>query len=125
MEYSNFEYSNDNLLSNRVLGDLWVQQLISLGVDDTSITRNYGKDGRGSTDMGNASHKAPTIHPSISITGGVKVSGHSRELAACTVDPTGQEAGRLASKALAFCTIELLADEDLRKRVKEEFLQSE
>ncbi|MCL2547552.1 MAG: M20 family metallopeptidase [Symbiobacteriaceae bacterium] len=122
LETRSFEYSNDDLLSNRVLGDLWVEQLTDLGIEDTEIIRNYGKEGRGSTDVGNVSHKAPTIHPSIGITGGEKVSGHSREFAACTITTDGQQATLLAAKALALSCLHLLTDETLRDKVREEFI---
>ena len=121
MEYSNFEYSNDNLLSNKTLGDLWEQQLALLGIKEEEITRNYGKDGKGSSDMGNVSHKAPSIHPSISITDGVKVSGHSRDFAACTIADSGKSATLLTAKALAFTAIELLSSENAISEIRKEF----
>lgn len=123
LEIINFEYPNDDMRSNEVLADLWVKQMVQLGVPEAEIERP--KEGGGSSDVGNVSHKTATIQPSVSITGGVKVSGHSREFAACTITEEGRKATLLSAKGLAFCVAELLCDEKLRQQAKDEFAKKE
>ena len=119
LEIINFEYANDDMRSNLVLEDLWVQQLNLLGVSCEDIERS--RAGSGSSDVGNVSHRTATIQPSIGITGGVRVSGHSRAFADCTISEYGKEGTLLAAKALAYSVLELLQNSDLREKAKAEF----
>jgi amidohydrolase len=74
----------------------------------------------GSTDMGNISSVIPSIHPFLSVTD-VRVPWHSREFAAAARTPRALETMRVAAKALAFTTIDLLARPDLLKQAKASF----
>jgi amidohydrolase len=74
----------------------------------------------GSTDMGNISSVIPSIHPFLSVTD-VRVPWHSREFAAAARTPRALETMRVAAKALAFTTIDLLARPDLLKQTKASF----
>ena len=119
LEIVTFEYPNDNLINNSIMSQLFVEQLLLLGIKSEEV--DYLSGGRGSTDVGNVSHKTATIHPHISITGGVRVTGHSREMAEATISEHGKQGTLLAGKALAFCCWDLINDPGLLERVKEEF----
>lgn len=110
-----FENSNDNLISNEVLGELFQTNLNQLGIDDI-LPRN---DGGGSTDMGNVSQVVPAIHPYLSI-GSNDLRGHSKEFAQATISKEGLLALKNAAKALAMTTLDLLYQPELLKKAWEE-----
>ncbi len=77
----------------------------------------------GSTDMGNVSNVVPGIHPTIAIAP-VEVNGHSPEFAVCAISEAGDRAVIDGAKALAMTAIDILADADLRLRMREDFARS-
>lgn len=74
----------------------------------------------GSTDMGNISSLIPSIHPFFSVSA-ERVPWHSREFAAAARTPRALETMRLAAKALAYTTIDLLARPDLLRQSRAAF----
>jgi len=78
------------------------------------------EEGVGSTDMGNVSQVVPAIHPHIAITEG-NVPGHSIEFLKAAGSERGKQAALLAAKALAFTGLDLMTDEELMGKVKDEF----
>jgi amidohydrolase len=78
----------------------------------------------GSTDMGNVSHKFPSIHPMIAAAP-ANISIHNREFA----DYAGSEMGDAAvidgAKSLAMTTLDYLADSALQERTKNVFAHSQ
>lgn len=114
-EIKNFENSNDNLISNQTVGDLFAQNLRELGVTDILPAHNSS----GSTDMGNVSQVVPAIHPYLKI-GDQDLRGHSREFAQATITDQGFSALKLAAKTLAMTTLDLLFNpEEIAKAKKE------
>lgn len=77
----------------------------------------------GSTDMGNVSKVVPGIHPSIAIAP-IEVNGHSPEFAAFAASESGDRAVIDGAKALAMTAIDILTDEGLRRRMRDEFEQA-
>jgi amidohydrolase len=75
----------------------------------------------GSTDMGNISSVIPSIHPFLSISA-EQVPWHSRAFAAAARTPRALETMRVAAKAMAFTTIDLLSRPELLKRAKAAFV---
>jgi len=77
--------------------------------------------GAGSTDMGDVSHRVPSIHPYLAITdeGGPLCHEHAFAEAACS--DRGMKAALDAAKALARAAVELLADASLRADVRAEW----
>ncbi|MCG8641032.1 MAG: hypothetical protein MI862_14950, partial [Desulfobacterales bacterium] len=110
-----FENSNDNLISNKILGKLFQANLNRLGIEDI-LPRN---DGGGSTDMGNVSQVVPAIHPYLSI-GGDELHGHSKEFAKATISKEGLLALKNAAKTLAMTCLDLLYQPELVKKAWEE-----
>ncbi len=76
----------------------------------------------GSTDMGNVSKVVPGIHPTIAIAP-MEINGHSPAFAACAVSESGDRAVIDGAKALAMTAIDILADGDLRARMRADFEQ--
>jgi amidohydrolase len=77
--------------------------------------------GAGSTDMGDVSHLVPSIHPYLAICDEGETLCHEREFAACARSPRGFETMRVAAKAMARTTAEVLEDAALLSAAREEF----
>jgi len=74
----------------------------------------------GSTDFADVTHVVPGIHPMIGITSD-DMAMHSREFAAATMTPGGDEGLMIGAKAMAMVTVELLANPGLVREIREEF----
>jgi amidohydrolase len=109
--------SLDDMKNNLTMARLFERNLKALG---EKVQPPDPKAGKGSTDMGNVSYVVPSIHPSIAI-GPKRLAGHSREFAEASVSERGHEAMLVAAKAMALTSIDLLTDEVLMKKVKQEF----
>lgn len=112
----NFELSFDNLITNEKLADTFEKNLRELGVDDIKPS----KEGMGSTDMGNVSHRVPAIHPHIAIAPEGTAS-HSQLFLEAAVSPAAHDALELGAKALALTGYDILTDTELLKEIKREF----
>lgn len=73
-----------------------------------------------STDMGNVSFKAPSIHPYISI-GGAHLVGHTPAFAEACHSESGFNGMLLAAKAMSMTGFDVLTNEELRKEVRKAF----
>jgi amidohydrolase len=74
----------------------------------------------GSTDMGNVSHRVPSIHPMLAVApAGVII--HNAEFATWAASERGDAAVLDGAKALAQTALEFLYDAELRERVKADF----
>lgn len=118
VEIKPFELSNDNLVTNSSLAERYAQHLQNLGVNEIELPG----DNKGSTDMGNVSHVAPSIHPSMSI-GPKNLVGHTHEFCLAAASPEALSAMLIAAKAMALTGLDILVDERLRSRVAAEFRQ--
>jgi amidohydrolase len=118
VEIKYFELSNDDLVTNRALADRYAKNLQMLGVVDITPP----SENKGSTDMGNVSHVAPAIHPSMAI-GPSTLVGHTHEFCLAAASPEALDAMLLAGKAMALTGLDILLDERLRQQVKDEFQQ--
>lgn len=103
--------------TNRALADAYRANVESLGreVMDQESHRSMG-----STDMGNVSTIVPAIHPSIAIAP-QHVPVHTVEFREIAASEAGHEGLIDSAKALAMTAIDVLVDEQLRKRMREEF----
>lgn len=73
-----------------------------------------------STDMGNVSFKAPSIHPYISI-GGAHLVGHTPEFAQACNGEGGFKGMILAAKSMCLTGFDVLTNEELRKEARKAF----
>lgn len=116
LEHRRFEESLDNVWTNKALAEAFAANLRSQGVSQLSSS----KDGKGSTDMGNVSHVVPAIHPYLAVCS-PEIVGHTREFAQACVTDQAHETMIVAAKALAFTTLDLMTNSELRARVMDEF----
>lgn len=102
LEMTRYELPNDNLKTNKSLSDAFSKNLRKLGIKDIYT----GKD-TGSSDIGNVSHKTPTIHPYIGISN-CNVTGHSVNMADATITPFAHERLLIGTLALAYTGYDVL-----------------
>ena len=119
LEIKTYEFPNDNMRPNVRMTAVWEKHLRALGITEFKPLDLTAAGG--STDCGNVSQQLPAIHPHIGITGGVKVSGHSREFAAATQTEVGHAAMLVAIKGAACTMADLLMNDALLQEVKDEF----
>lgn len=74
----------------------------------------------GSTDMGNVSHRVPSIHPMLAVAPS-NVIIHNAEFATWAGSPKGDEAVIDGAVALAQTALDLMADPDMLSRAKADF----
>src|SRR5205823_13809223 len=74
----------------------------------------------GSTDMGNVSHRVPSIHPMIGVAP-KDVIIHNAEFARWAASDKGDAAVLDGAKSLAHTALDLMGDSDLMARVRSDF----
>lgn len=116
LKISRFELSNDDLRTNQALSQAFNCNLVLLG--ETEIEKADAPSG--SSDMGNVSYIAPSIHPMIGMAN-KDLAGHTVEFAACTQSEKGKEALFKGACALAFTGYDVITTPELLKKIKEEF----
>ena len=102
LEMTRYELPNDNLKTNKSLSEAFSKNLRKLGVKDI-----YEAKDTGSSDIGNVSHKTPTIHPYIGISN-CNVTGHSVNMADATITPFAHERLLIGTLALAYTGYDVL-----------------
>lgn len=105
-----------NMVPNHAIGAAFRQNLEALGRD---VRDERAREGVGSTDFGNVSHRVPAVHAYLGICG-PEAGWHSREVAAATKTARGHAAIVAGAKSLAMTAIDLLADEALREAARHE-----
>jgi amidohydrolase len=103
VETVHYEPLFKELLNDPELMEFFQENMTLLGEKVTLLEPN---DADGSTDVGNVSHAAPTIHPDIFI--GSNLSAHTPEFAAATGSSYAQERLLIGAKAMAMTAIDLL-----------------
>ena len=105
-----------NKIPNKVLSDIFRDNMLSLGVDYPE--EEEPRQGGGSTDFGNVSQEIPSLSAYINI--GDDVVLHSPEGTKATGTVKANEVMILGAKGLAFTAIDLLTKPELLKEAKEE-----
>ena len=107
-----------SLLCNRALARAFGAHLSAFGraAKETDPTA-----GTGSTDMGDVSHVVPSIHPMLAIVDEGTTTIHQRAFEAAAASDRAMDTLMVAAKAMARTAIEIVADGDLRERVRSEF----
>jgi len=106
----------DDMMTNRTLAAIFRKHL----EDDGVRTVEGPRANKGSLDMGNVSRVVPSVHPFISICDTV-VASHSAAFAEATVSPRGEEALRIAARALALTALDLMLRPELLASARAEF----
>lgn len=102
LEMTRYELANDNLKTNKSLSEAFSKNLRTLGIKDICEAKDTG-----SSDIGNVSHKTPTIHPYIGISN-CSVTGHSVNMADATITPFAHERLLIGTLALAYTGYDVL-----------------
>ena len=102
LEMERYEFPNDNLVTNENLSEAFNENLRALGITEIKPPKSSG-----SSDIGNVSHKVPTIHPYIQVSS-CKAPGHTVELAEATVSDLGHERLLTGAMALAYTGYDVL-----------------
>ena len=97
-----YEFPNDNLVTKENLSEAFNENLRALGITEIKPPKSSG-----SSDIGNVSHKVPTIHPYIQVSS-CKAPGHTVELAEATVSDLGHERLLTGAMALAYTGYDVL-----------------
>jgi amidohydrolase len=116
MEWKEYIRPYLNMVPNQTLGATFRENLEAIGRD---VQDERSRDGSGSTDFGNVSHKVPSVYAYLGICG-PEAGWHSKEVAAATKTPRGHAAIVAGAKSLAMTAIDILADETLREEAKQE-----
>jgi len=103
---------------NRALGEVFRQSLEKLQIP---IQQGPEDKEMGSTDVGNVSQRAPTLHPTLAIRG-TDAACHSPGFARAAGSDAGMETMLNAAQALALTGAEVMLNPELRRRMRQEFL---
>ncbi|KFM60943.1 Peptidase M20 domain-containing protein 2, partial [Stegodyphus mimosarum] len=109
--------SYENLITNKVLGNLYQTYAERLGADFIKDVSEIPSSG--STDMGNVSHIIPSIHPLFSIC--PEATNHTREFTKASGAPEAQEPTLITAKAMAMTALTILRSQETLDEVKKEF----
>jgi amidohydrolase len=107
------------LRSNTTLAEIMAANMRSIGRDPQPIPERAS----GSSDVGNVSMLVPTIHPEVAIAPR-NISLHSVEFRSAAVSAEGDRGLIDGAKALALTAVDLLADKNLVRKIKGEFLSA-
>ena len=111
-------FSYEDLNSNEVLAEKYIEHMKSLGV---TVIKKPEDNAAGSTDMGNVSHVVPSIHPLYNICMENEVN-HTREFTEAANTPGAHEKTLKVAKALSLTCIDVLVGGDnVLKKVNEKF----
>ncbi|WP_059104923.1 M20 family metallopeptidase [Shouchella shacheensis] len=119
LETSFYEFSYDDMNTNKTLSTIYKDNTIELGIAKEEI---HPKQGGGSLDMGNVSQVVPSIHPYVKITDeGVACHTHGFQEAA--MSEQGLEGLLLGAKSMALTGYDILTNADLLRQIKKEFAE--
>lgn len=111
LEMERYELPYDDLNTNETLSEMFNNNLRELGITDIKEAKATG----GSSDIGNVSHVAPTIHPYIGITD-CPIVGHSVEMANATTTSKAHDRLLISALAMAYTGHDVIVrNESLRK----------
>lgn len=116
MTWRMFEFSYDEMRSNRMLAEAFAENLRELEIRHIATPQKA----MGSVDMGNVSRVVPSIHPYLALGHGSDIP-HTRDFAEACLSPAGERLLLLAIRVLAFTGWDILTDAKLLKRVQREF----
>jgi amidohydrolase len=104
------------------IAERYKQNAESLGRDFFPLEK-MPSSGAGSTDMGNISHRVPSIHPMIAVAP-PSVVIHNPEFAKWAASDKGDKAVIDGAKSLAMTAIDVLSDKKLMQQAKDDFAKT-
>ncbi|NMA12991.1 MAG: M20 family metallopeptidase [Chloroflexi bacterium] len=119
-EYEFYEYGckYDSMINNTLLSDRVAEYAVDVLGEKPF---QDAPESFGSIDMGNVSSQCPSIHMLIGLTDGVPMSLHTQEYRDAAASPYADNEIIRIGKALAMTGLDVIADADFRKAVREEF----
>ncbi|MHB1406838.1 MAG: M20 family metallopeptidase [Desulfitobacteriaceae bacterium] len=118
VSWRRFEFSYDEMWTNKGLAECFSDNLRELGVRKIAPPQTA----MGSVDMGNVSRVVPSIHPYLMLSSGTEIP-HTRSFARAVTSDEGESLMMLAVQALAFTGWDVLTDIKLLQKVKRELRQ--
>lgn len=115
LEISDFEFSYDNMITNRTLSRVVVANQEAMG-----DTVHPAQADPGSLDLGNVSHLVPSVHAWVGFNDPHLVV-HTREFADRTVSPKGRDLLYRGACTLAMSACDVLSSPELLREIKREF----
>ncbi|MEJ0026765.1 MAG: M20 family metallopeptidase [Rhizomicrobium sp.] len=97
-----------DLKTNWPMAEMYEKNAIRLGREFSPV-KDLPPGYAGSTDMGNVSHRVPSIHPMLGVAPG-NVIIHNQEFARYAASPAGDAAVIDGAKSLAMTALDLMAD---------------
>jgi len=97
-----------------------LEEIAARNMEELGIPVQEDDGSRGSSDIGNLSHRLPAIHPLIAMVDR-GTPGHSVAFAEATTSPRGRQALLNGAKLLGMTAYDFLTSETLRQRVAEAF----
>lgn len=116
LDFHQSSYSLANMINNKTLCKFFEKNLIKLGMEIDELDRH---EHLGSSDIGNVSYVVPAIQPLIAV-GEKDIAIHSREFGKATISQKGDQSLILATKALAFTFLDLMANKEIFRKIKME-----
>ncbi len=117
MEWSFYEFSYDDMVTNESFSNVFTDSLIELGVNPEEI---HERAEGGSLDMGNVSHVVPSIHPYVKICD-EPFACHTHGFREAALSNQGKEAMILGAKTMALTGFKILTEPELLEKIKKEF----
>lgn len=115
VEIKTLGHPYSNLLINKCLSTLFESNGTKLNIEFRENPPNMV----GSTDMGNVSHKKPSIHPMFKIP--TMGPNHTKEFADAAIKPESQEPTIKIAKCIAMTAIDVLCDKQLLDEIYRDF----
>lgn len=116
LEIENHQCPFDDLVTNRTLSEIFDKNLLDTGIENIEGV----KLGTGSLDAGNVSYIVPTIHPWFGICDR-EIPLHTKEFAEAAASPYAHEMMLKTIEALVLTAAEVIKEEELLGRIREEF----
>ena len=116
VKITNFEATYEDLRTNKILSDLFNNNLTTLGEKEI---RPPG-DSLGSLDMGDVSQVVPAIHPWLGF-GNKDLVPHTREFASATISESGNQVLYRGACALAMTAYDVIMSNDVQEKMRNEF----
>lgn len=116
-----YQFSNDELISNRTLNRLYNHNLKECGIIDICPPRDINA----AISLGSISKKVPVIHPYVSIVTDKNISYGSKEFLECTISDFAIEQYKRSGLALAFTGLDVITNSNLLDEIKQEFFNCE
>ena len=119
LELEHYEPLYKNMINNKCLEKFMQDNLKALGVEDIRIYPDDYADG--STDVGNVSHDAATIQPTIKI--GTGIDAHTPEFAVAAGSEYAKEMALLAVKAMSMTACDVISSKEREMKMESFYIE--